>query len=140
MVFTPEELSYLATQQLGRLATSGPGGAPQVRPVGFRLNEDGTVDIGGPRMAASRKYRNAARDPRVSFLVDDLTPPDDPAAVAPGWGRGVEIRGRAELLTVEVPPVAPQFFSHEIIRVHPERIISWNLAAKGSTARDVSRG
>ncbi|MEV0536632.1 PPOX class F420-dependent oxidoreductase [Kitasatospora sp. NPDC050463] len=138
MVFTPEERAYLAGQQLGRLATSGPQGAPQVRPVGFRLNEDGTIDIGGPRMATSQKYRNAARDPRVSFLVDDMTPADDTDAPAPGWGRGVEIRGRAELLTVDVPPVAPDFFAHEILRVHPERIISWNLVARSSTARDVS--
>ncbi|WP_405015039.1 PPOX class F420-dependent oxidoreductase [Kitasatospora sp. NBC_01539] len=139
MVFTPEELHYLAGQRLGRLATVGPGGEPQVRPVGFRLNEDGTVDIGGPKMTASRKYRNVVRVPHVSFLVDDMTSADDPDAVAPGWGRGVEIRGHVELLTVEVPPVAPGFFSHEIIRVHPDRIISWNLAEKGSTARDIVR-
>ncbi|WP_371501961.1 PPOX class F420-dependent oxidoreductase [Kitasatospora sp. NBC_00374] len=139
MIFTPEELDYLAGQRLGRLATVGPDGSPQVRPVGFRLNEDGTVDIGGPGMTASQKYRNVVRVPQVSFLVDDMTPADDPDAPAPGWGRGVEIRGRVELLTVEVPPVAPGFFSHEIIRVHPERIISWNLAEKGSTAHNVGR-
>ncbi|MFJ9951892.1 PPOX class F420-dependent oxidoreductase [Kitasatospora sp. NPDC091207] len=137
-VFTPEERAYLSGQALGRLATSGPRGAPQVRPVGFRLNEDGTIDIGGPRMAASQKYRNAARDPRVSFLVDDLTPADAPDAPAPGWGRGVEIRGRAEPLTVDVPPVSPDTFAHEILRIHPERVISWDLAARGSTARDVT--
>ncbi|WP_406193763.1 PPOX class F420-dependent oxidoreductase [Kitasatospora sp. NBC_01560] len=138
MVFTPEERAYLDTQQLGRLATLGPQGAPQVRPVGFRLNEDGTIDIGGPRMADSQKYRNAVRDPRVSFLVDDMTPADDPDAPAPGWGRGVEIRGRAEALTVDVPPVAPAFFAHDILRVHPERIVSWNLAARSSTGRNVA--
>ncbi|WP_371476882.1 PPOX class F420-dependent oxidoreductase [Kitasatospora sp. NBC_00315] len=139
MVFTPEEHAYLATQQLGRLGTTGPDGAPQVRPVGFRLNEDGTIDVGGPNMAASQKYRNARRNPQVSFLVDDMTPADDPDAVAPGWGRGVEIRGRAELLTVDVPPVAPSFFAHEIIRIHAERVVTWNLAEKGSSARDISR-
>ncbi|MFI6846590.1 PPOX class F420-dependent oxidoreductase [Kitasatospora sp. NBC_00085] len=137
MVFTPEERAYLTTQRIGRLATSGPQGAPQTRPVGFRLNEDGTIDIGGPGMTASQKYRNAVRDPRVSFLVDDLTPADDPDAPAPGWGRGVEIRGRAEPLTVDVPPVDPSFFDHEILRVHPERVISWNVAVRGSAGRDV---
>ncbi|MFF2045159.1 PPOX class F420-dependent oxidoreductase [Kitasatospora sp. NPDC058170] len=138
MVFTPEERAYLTAQQLGRLATTGPDGAPQVRPVGFRLNEDGTIDIGGPNLPASQKYRNAARRPQVSLLVDDMTPADDPDAPAPGWGRGVEVRGRVELLTLDVPPVAPGFFSHETIRVHPQRVITWNLAEKGSTARNTA--
>ncbi|MFJ4188773.1 PPOX class F420-dependent oxidoreductase [Kitasatospora sp. NPDC089509] len=134
MIFTEAEHAYLTGQLLARLATTGPDGAPQVRPVGFRLNEDGTIDIGGPAMARSRKYRNAQARPEVSVLVDDMAPADDP--VAPGWGRGVEIRGRAEVLAVEVPPVAPGRFSQDIIRVHPRRIITWNLEALGSRARD----
>ncbi|MFE2728483.1 pyridoxamine 5'-phosphate oxidase family protein [Kitasatospora sp. NPDC059327] len=83
MVLTPEERACRSGQALGRPATSGPQGASQVRPVGFRLDEDGTIDIGGPRMAAGQKYRDAARDPRVCFLVDDLTPADAPDAPAP---------------------------------------------------------
>ncbi|MDH6125761.1 PPOX class F420-dependent oxidoreductase [Kitasatospora sp. GP82] len=137
MVFTPKERAYLAGQQLGRLATVTPAGAPQVRPVGFRLNEDGTIDIGGPKLSSSQKYRNALTNPQVSFLVDDMTPEDDPEAVAPGWGRGVEIRGRAELLVLDQPPLMPGFFSNEAIRIHPERIIPWNLESKGSTPRNV---
>ncbi|WP_043267595.1 PPOX class F420-dependent oxidoreductase [Streptomyces sp. CT34] len=135
MVFTEREHEYLAAQPLARLATSGPDGCPQVRPVGFRLNDDGTIDIGGPTMARSRKYRNVQARPEVSVLVDDLAPADDP--VAGGWGRGVEIRGRAEVLTVDVPPVAPDHFSSDIIRVHPRRVITWNLEARGTTARDI---
>ncbi|KJS63099.1 PPOX class F420-dependent oxidoreductase [Streptomyces rubellomurinus] len=132
---TERERAYLAGQPLARLATIGPGGGPHVRPVGFRLNADGTIDIGGPDNARSRKYRNARACPEVSVLIDDLAPADDP--VAPGWGRGVEIRGRAELVTVDVPPVQPDAFSKDVIRVHPRRIITWNLAARGSTARDL---
>nr|WP_223241938.1 PPOX class F420-dependent oxidoreductase [Streptomyces sp. CBMA123] len=120
---------------LARLATTGPDGSPQVRPVGFRLNEDGTIDIGGPDMARSQKYRNAAARPEVSVLVDDMAPDDDP--VASGWGRGIEIRGRAEVLAVDVPPVAPDRFSKDIVRVHPRRIITWNLEALGSSSRTV---
>ncbi|MFF0413571.1 PPOX class F420-dependent oxidoreductase [Kitasatospora sp. NPDC004745] len=135
MIFTETERAYLTAQPLARLATTGPDGGPQVRPVGFRLNADGTIDIGGPAMARSRKYRNAQARPEVSVLVDDLAPADDP--VAPGWGRGVEIRGHAETLTVDVPPVAPDHFSHDILRVHPRRVITWNLQARGSTTRTV---
>ena len=32
----------------------------------------------------------------------------------------MEIRGRAELVTLDVPPVAPDFFSKDVIRVHAE--------------------
>ncbi|QFU85287.1 PPOX class F420-dependent oxidoreductase [Amycolatopsis sp. YIM 10] len=126
MTFTAAEREYLRGQGLGRLSTIGPDGGPQTRPVAFRLNDDGTIDIGGPANETSRKYKNIQARPEVSFLVDDMTP-DDPAEVKPGWGRGVEIRGRAELVTLDVPPVAPEFFSKEVIRVHPDRVISWHL-------------
>ncbi|MFC4893365.1 PPOX class F420-dependent oxidoreductase [Streptosporangium amethystogenes subsp. fukuiense] len=74
MIFTDAELKYLVDQPLGRLATIDPTGAPQVNPVTFRINLDtGTIDIGGPAFTRSRKFRNAQRDARVSFVVDDET-------------------------------------------------------------------
>lgn len=140
-IFTAAEAKYLAGQGIGRLATTGPDGTPQIRPVGFRLNDDGTIDIGGPNNAASQKYRNAKANPRAAFVVDDMTP-DDPGEVQPGWGRGVEIRGEVELLAVEEPPVAPEFFSHDVIRIHPRRVISWHIDAEHpeTQARDVAAG
>ncbi|MYV96728.1 PPOX class F420-dependent oxidoreductase [Streptomyces sp. SID3343] len=136
MTYTDTERAYLATRSLGRLATVNPAGVPQVRPVGFVLNTDGTVDIGGPALSASLKWRNAETNPHVAFVVDDMTP-DEPGAYRPGWGRGVEIRGRAELLTDHEPPFAPEFFSNEVLRIHPERVIGWNLEGHGNIARDV---
>ncbi|MFG3293548.1 PPOX class F420-dependent oxidoreductase [Streptomyces sp. NPDC048179] len=138
MTFTAKEREYLGTQSLARLATSGPTG-PQVRPVGFRLNADGTIDIGGPNLRASQKYRNVQAHPEVSLLVDDMTP-DEPGAVKPGWGRGVEIRGHADLLTLDEPPLAPDFFSNDVIRIHPRRIISWHIDPDrpAGHARDVT--
>ena len=126
MTFTEAERAYLTGQMLGRLATVGPDGTPQVRPLGFRLNPDDTIDIGGPAHASTQRYRNVLANPRVGFVVDDMTP-DEPGAVKPGMGRGVEIRGEAETLTVDVPPVNPQWFSNEIIRIHPRRIHSWHI-------------
>jgi pyridoxamine 5'-phosphate oxidase family protein len=126
-IFTAVEREYLSGQGLARLATIGPDGGPQVRPVGFVLDAaGGTVDIGGPRLAESRKYRNVEANPLVSLVVDDMTP-DEPGAVKPGWGRGVEIRGWAETLTLAEPPMAAGFFANEVIRIHPVRIISWHL-------------
>ncbi|GCE01920.1 PPOX class F420-dependent oxidoreductase [Embleya hyalina] len=124
--YTKIERAYLIGQSLGRLATVGPQGAPHVRPVGFRLNDDGTIDIGGPNLSNSQRWRNVERNPGVSFVVDDMTP-DEPGAYRPGWGRGVEVRGRVELLRDHEPPLPLDFFSNEVMRIHPERIMGWNL-------------
>ncbi|MDT7671538.1 MAG: pyridoxamine 5-phosphate oxidase family protein [Pseudonocardiales bacterium] len=126
MAFSDAERGYLRTQRLGRITTIGPNGEPQLRPVGFRLNDDDTIDVGGPDHASSRRYRNLRARPVLAFLVDDMTP-DEPGAIKPGMGRGVEIRGTAELTRVDEPPVAPQWFSNDIIRIHPTRILSWHI-------------
>jgi pyridoxamine 5'-phosphate oxidase family protein len=115
----PQVLAYLQTQRLGRLATVDRAGAPQNSPVGFRYNADlGTIDIGGRNMGASRKFRNLAANPKVAFVVDDI------ASVQPWRVRCVEIRGRAEALTGQE---VPQGFSAEIIRIYPEKVISFGL-------------
>jgi pyridoxamine 5'-phosphate oxidase family protein len=129
VIFTRYELAYLKSQTLGRLATVGASG-PQLTALGFSVNDDGTIDIGGPELGRSRKWRNIAANPAVSFLVDDMTP-DEPGAVKPGWGRGIEIRGEAELLTDHAPPAyGAGWFSNEVIRIHPRRIRSWHLDAE----------
>ncbi|WP_342787940.1 PPOX class F420-dependent oxidoreductase [Pseudonocardia cypriaca] len=126
VIFTDYELTYLKSQTLGRLATIGPNG-PQLTALGFSVNDDGTIDIGGPALSSSQKWRNIAANPAVSFVVDDMTP-DEPGAVKPGWGRGVEIRGEAELLTGHAPPsYGGSWFSDEVIRIRPRRIRSWHL-------------
>ncbi|GAB0105800.1 PPOX class F420-dependent oxidoreductase [Nocardia sp. JMUB6875] len=125
MPFTDAERAYLATQSLARLATVNKNDQPNLVAVGFRLNADGTIDIGGPNPNAQR-YRNVRGNEHVSIIIDDMTP-NEPGEVKPGWGRGVEIRGVAEIVTVEDIPVAPDWFSHEVIRIHPRRIHSWHI-------------
>lgn len=139
MPFTDAERTYLKGQLLGRLATIDPTDAPQVRPLGFRLNDDGTIDLGGPWVARTQRYRNVQRHPRVSFVVDDMTP-DEPGQIKPGMGRGVEIRGYAETLRVPNPPGDPNWTSNDIIRVHPQRILSWHIDPDDphGSSRDVS--
>lgn len=113
-------IAYLQSQRLGRLATVDGDGAPQNNPVGFRYNAElGTIDIGGRNMGASRKFRNLARNPKVAFVVDDI------ASVQPWRVRCVEIRGRADALLDQAGE--PPGFSAEIIRVYPERVISFGL-------------
>jgi pyridoxamine 5'-phosphate oxidase family protein len=119
MTFTPAELEYLASQRLGRLATAQPDGTLQVSPVGFRYNPGaGTIDIGGYHMSASRKFRNIADNGRVAFVVDDV------ASVQPWRVRCLEIRGRGEAIEV---PGATAGADGSIIRIHPERIISFGI-------------
>jgi pyridoxamine 5'-phosphate oxidase family protein len=125
MSFTQAELDYLGTQRLGRLATVALDGTVQVSPTGFFYNAAlGTIDIGGHGMAASKKFRNIAAGSRVAFVIDDV------ASVNPWRVRGVEIRGSAEALSGQEPPMPG--LSAEIIRIHPRRIISWGVESTDS--------
>jgi len=118
--FTDAVVDYLKGQHLGRLATVDRHGAPQNNPVGYTYNAElGTIDIGGHNMGASRKFRNLAVNPHVAFVVDDIV------STQPWQVRFVEIRGTAEALDGQAARVAG--FSGEIIRVHPTRIISYNV-------------
>ena len=91
---TDEELAYLDSQRIGRLATSQPDGTLQNNPVGFGVNRElGTIDIGGYNMARSRKFRNVAANGRAGFVVDDVYSTD------PWRVRFLEIRGHAEAIT-----------------------------------------
>lgn len=123
MTFTGDELEYLIGHPLGRLATIGPGGAPQVHPVAFWVSPDSDViKIGGPDLTTSQKFRNVKADPRVSFVVDDQSDTPNPLGQT---GRGIEIRGTIEVVTQD-PPLIPGF-SNDTFRLHPRRIISWNI-------------
>jgi pyridoxamine 5'-phosphate oxidase family protein len=74
--FTDKELSYLAEQRLGRIATVGPDGQPHVVPTSFRYNpEHDAIDVGGMRMSQTKKYRDVQRTGRASIVIDDVRPP-----------------------------------------------------------------
>jgi pyridoxamine 5'-phosphate oxidase family protein len=146
MAFTEAEYAYLAGHPLGRLATIGQDGAPQVHPVALWLNvAAGTIDIGGPALTSSQKFRNIQADPRVSLIVDDQADTPNPIGQT---GRGIEVRGQAEIVTLDPPLVAG--FSSETLRVHPHRVIAWNIGEfaprpgrpphlQGYNSRNVSR-
>ena len=88
LTLTPQELDYLRSQRLGRLATVDGRGAPQNNPVGFFIDEvTGHVLIGGFNLAQSRKFRNLGANPNVAFVVDDL------ASVDPWTPRGSRYAG-----------------------------------------------
>jgi pyridoxamine 5'-phosphate oxidase family protein len=123
-VFTEAELAYMVGgRQLGRIATVGRDGTPHVVPVAWIYNAvRDTIDIGGHELELTKKFRDVARSGRVAFVIDDVGTTDE-------WHpRGIEVRGRGEAIALPTP----------LIRVHPERIISWGLV-RGVSARDVAR-
>jgi pyridoxamine 5'-phosphate oxidase family protein len=117
-VFRDAERRYLAGgRQLGRLATVGADGTPHVVPVAFIYNAArDTIDVGGAELERTKKFRDVARSGRAAIVVDDL-------AAGEAWHpRGIEVRGRGEAIAMPTP----------LIRIHPERIVSWGLERERS--------
>ena len=121
-VFTETELAYLTGgRRLGRLATVGADGTPHVVPVGWIYNAArDTIDIAGYELERTKKFRDVARGGRAAIVIDDLESTD------PWRPRGIEVRGRGEAISLPTP----------LIRVHPQRIVSWGLE-QGRSARTV---
>jgi pyridoxamine 5'-phosphate oxidase family protein len=122
-VFQEIEIDYLAGgRQLGRIATVGADGTPHVVPVAWIYNAvRDTIDVGGYELERTKKFHDVARSGRAAIVIDDL------ASTDPWHPRGIEIRGRGEAIALPTP----------LIRIHPERIVSWGLA-KGRSARTVA--
>jgi pyridoxamine 5'-phosphate oxidase family protein len=120
--FSDVELDYLlGERRLGRLATVDPSGLPHVVPVGWSYNAElGTIDVSGRNFAASRKFRNVRANPKAALVVDDVLPPWRP--------RSVMVQGRAE--AVDPPDGDPG--AQALIRIFPDRILSWGLEADGA--------
>ena len=119
--FEDEEIEYLKSQLLGRLATVCPDGQPHAVAVSFHYNAQlDTIDIGGHDFARRKKYQDVQRNPRVAFLVDDL------ASVNPWRVRGIEVRGEAEVLTSGGEALGPGF-APEMFRLRARRIVSWGI-------------
>jgi pyridoxamine 5'-phosphate oxidase family protein len=116
--FTDDELAYLhGERRLGRVATVGKDGTPHVTPSGWAHNvEQDTIDLTGRELNRTKKFRDVAHSARAAIVIDDL------ASVSPWRPRALEIRGRAEALTYPEP----------LIRIYPERIISWGVGPEPS--------
>jgi pyridoxamine 5'-phosphate oxidase family protein len=135
MILTDAEQRFLARQPLGRLATIGPDGMPQVKPLAFTYNADlGTIDISGWNMGGSAKYRNIKANPRVALVVDEITEASMEGA------HFLEIRGTAEAVTGS--PSADGHLAAEIIRIHPRRVLAYNVdpGQPGLQSRHVAAG
>ena len=122
--FTEGELSYLGERRLGRIATVGKDGTPHVVPVGWSFNpEHDSIDVGGMNFAETKKFRDVQRNGRASIVIDDLLSTD------PWKPRGIEVRGAAEAIDGERP----------LVRIHPERIVSWGIESEEIGVRNSRR-
>jgi pyridoxamine 5'-phosphate oxidase family protein len=131
MSFSDEEIAYLRSQRLARIATVSADGQPDVAPVGFEF--DGThVHVGGFDPAKTRKFRNVrAGNTHVALVIDDLV------SANPWTPRYLRIYGNAEL--VERPG---QFGPAAYMQITPTISWSFNLAGRpfsGAGDLDVRR-
>ncbi len=119
MAFTEDEVAYLASQPLARIATVGDDDQPDVVPVGVEF--DGTyLWVGGRAPERTRKFINVrAGHAKVALVVDDLVTTD------PWTPRFLRVYGTAELM--ERPG---RFGPGTYMRITPEISWSWNLEGR----------
>jgi pyridoxamine 5'-phosphate oxidase family protein len=122
LAFSDEEIAYLRSQPVARLATVNADGQPDVVPVAFEL--DGSyIWVGGvgPDVAHTRKLRNIrAGRTKVSLVVDDLV------SMEPFIARALRVYGDAEPAIERVGMMGPGLYS----RITPTVSWSWNLAGE----------
>ncbi|MFE7275108.1 PPOX class F420-dependent oxidoreductase [Streptomyces sp. NPDC057623] len=128
MSFTDEEIAYLTTNPLARLASLCADEQPDVVPVALEF--DGTrFWVGGPRaeVLGTRKFRNVAHGrAKVAFVVDDMV------SVEPFVARGIRVYGVADGPVERVGMVGPGHY----LRITPTLSWSWNLSDPPRPAGD----
>lgn len=121
MSFTDEEISYIRSQPLARIATVSADGQPDVVPVVFEF--DGVhFLIGGFAPERTRRTRNIDQgNNKVALVIDDL------ASVQPWSPRYLRVYGTVELVERE-----GQSGPTRIMQVTPVESWSLNLAGDWS--------
>jgi pyridoxamine 5'-phosphate oxidase family protein len=118
---TPAQLAYLASQRLGRIATTGSDNKPHVVPTTYRYNAaQGSIDVGGFHVVTTKKYRDVQANGWAALVVDDLV------TVDPWVPRMLEIRGRAEAIATGGAEFGPGF-GDAFIRIYPTKINSFGI-------------
>ena len=120
MAFSENEVQFLRSQSLGRLATVGTSGQPDVVPVAVEYDGE-YFWVGGPDVTGTRKFKNvAAGNEQVGLVFDDLP------SFEPFVARGLRIDGVAEQPFERVGMVGPGTY----MRITPVVSWSWNLAGE----------
>jgi pyridoxamine 5'-phosphate oxidase family protein len=114
MSFSEDEVAFMASQPLARVATVDDDGQPDVVPVGFEF--DGTyINIGGFAPEKTRRHGNVlAGHNKIALVIDDLV------STQPWTPRYVRVYGTAEVVDDPQPH----------LRIRPAVSWSWNLSGE----------
>lgn len=118
-VFTDDELTFLRSQLMARLATASDAGMPDVAAVTFGVDGD-AITTGGYDITKTVRYGNLLKNPRAVIVIDDLV------SVDPWMPRGVKVRGSAAL---------EEHKGLLRIRITPQVIWSWGINLEGGEKR-----
>jgi pyridoxamine 5'-phosphate oxidase family protein len=122
VAFTDEEVAFLRSHGIARLATVGEEEQPDVVPVAVEF--DGTyfwVGGSGASVLSTRKFSNVRAGRRKVALVMDDLPSFDPFVA-----RGIRVYGVADGPVERVGMVGPGHF----LRITPNISWSWNMAGE----------
>ena len=122
MTFRDDEVEFIRSHGLARLATVGEDGQPDVVPVAIEF--DGAhfwVGGSGASFLRTRKVGNVlAGRAKVALVVDDLPSLD------PFVARGIRVYGLADGPVQRIGMVGPGLY----LRITPRISWSWNLAGE----------
>lgn len=122
MSFTEQEVAYLRSQPLARVATVGADEQPDVVPLSFEF--DGTffwVGGSGQTVVDTRKFRNIhAGHHQIALVIDDLV------SLQPFIARGIRVYGHADRPVERMGMVGPGIYT----RITPTISWSWNMAGE----------
>lgn len=115
MSFNSEEIAYIRSQKLARVATVAADGQPDVVPVGFTFDGAHFL-VGGIDPTNTRRAHNVrAGNEKVALVIDDVV-------TEHGWGpRFLRVYGTAELVDRD---------GKQILRITP--VTSWSLNLAGT--------
>lgn len=127
MSFTDEELAYIRSQRLARVATVSSSRQPDVTPVGYEF--DGIhFYIGGFNPTNTRRSRNVrAGNDKVALVIDDLV------SKRPWTPRYLRVYGTAELINRPGPRGDQQ-----ILKITPTT--SWSVNLSGAWSAGGTHG
>jgi pyridoxamine 5'-phosphate oxidase family protein len=125
-IFSENEIEYLKSQRLARIATVNVSSKdqsiqPDVVPVGFDFDGD-YLYVGGMNILKSTKYKNILKNSNVAIVVDDLR------TVDPWDPRGIRIYGTADAVTRQggyMDQTSHSTFHY--IRIRPNKKWSWGI-------------
>ena len=117
MTFSPDEVAYINSQHLARIATVSGDGQPDVTAVVFDF-DGSTFTIGGFNPTNTRRTRNVRNgNDKVALIIDDLK------TIKPWTPRFIRIYGAAELLDRD---------GQQILQITPTTSWSMNLGGEWS--------